>query len=96
MTFQIPSAKLSTYAVNYSFRTPLPLPAFSHGTKAEDVAEKPNSEAGSDDVDEDEDDPIEMTINMGIAGKLARPGQKLQVEYEDESTEEQIVCYQYD
>ncbi|KAJ5323664.1 hypothetical protein N7476_002264 [Penicillium atrosanguineum] len=90
VTFQIPSAKLSTYAVNYSFRTPLPLPAFSHGTKEEDEAEKPDSEAASDDLDDDSD-PIEMTINMGIAGKLARPGQKLQVEYEDESTEEQLV-----
>lgn len=95
MTFHIPSAKLSTYAVNYSFRTPLPLPALSHGTEEEDGTEKPDSEAASDDLDDDSD-PIEMTINMGIVGKLARPGQKLQVQYEDESTEEQLVCYQQD
>ncbi|KAJ5665199.1 uncharacterized protein N7477_007647 [Penicillium maclennaniae] len=90
VTFQIPSANLSTYAVNYSFRTPLHLPALSQGTKDEGETEKPDSEATSDDLDDDSD-PIEMTINMGIAGKLARPGQKLQVEYEDKSTEEQLV-----
>lgn len=94
MTLQIPSPKLSTYAATYSFRTPFPLPEFLRGTKEEDGAENPDSDAAPNDPDE-ESEPIEMTINMGIAGKLARPGQKLMVELEDESTEEQIVRYQH-
>lgn len=72
----------------------MPLHEFLNGTKEDDGAEDADSDSASNGLDE-ESDPVEMTINMGFAGKLARPGQKIQVELEDESTEEQVVCYQH-
>jgi len=59
------------------------------------LAQDPDSEAASNGLDE-ESEPVEMTINMGFAGKLTRPEQTFVIEHEDESTEEQVVRYQHD
>lgn len=86
MTVHIPSPRLTTFAATYNFKAPLPLPEFLRGTEEEDEAEDQDSNAGANGLGDDE--PVQVTINAGIAGNLARPQRKVTLEYENDSTKE--------
>lgn len=95
--FHVPSPRLGSYGATYSFKAPLPLPEFFRGKEEEeeDEAEQQEPNAEPNGLG-DEDQPVQVTINAGIVGNIARPKQKATVQYEDNSTEEIEVCDQYD
>lgn len=87
VTFQLPSPRLSAYALNYNFKAPIPIPKF--WSPREEQPEDEDSAAGS--KEEEEPEPLNVTIQTGIAGMLKCPTQKFTLTHEDDSEEERIV-----
>jgi DnaJ family protein C protein 11 len=87
VTFHLPSPRLSSYALNYNFKTSVPMPKFwGH---QEEQPEDEDSTPGSKEAEEPE--PLDVTIQTGIAGVLKCPTQKFTLTHEDDSEEERIV-----
>lgn len=78
--FHIPSPKLATYGVGFNFKAPLPLPDFS---KTTDDAEDKEGSADESDI-EDEEDPVQLTINAGVSGNITRGSRKIIVDGDDD------------
>jgi hypothetical protein len=89
--FHIPSPQISSYGLSYKFDTPLSLPQFW------DTAEKEsdNQDAEADSAEDAQDEGSEaahITLSAGINGGLGRPVKKFQVQFEDGTQEEELVC----
>lgn len=89
VTFHIPSPKLATYALAYNFKAPLFTPPFWSERADEDV-QKEDADAETEQRDENPE-PVEVTFNASIAGKLVQPKQAVTVEYEDGTEGEESV-----
>ncbi|KAJ5689246.1 hypothetical protein N7462_003638 [Penicillium macrosclerotiorum] len=92
--FQFPSdAKPVSYGAQFSFNAPLPLPKF--GDDTEEGAEEKESSVEANVQEEEETEPVQVTINAGISGNLVRPSQPISVEYEDGTTQDSKVILPY-
>jgi DnaJ family protein C protein 11 len=88
VTFHIPSPKVTTYGVSYNFRTPVSIPQLWTTEKDEDSQNAQDTE----EVQDEELETIQVTLNAGIAGGLARPMKKVTIEYEDGTEGDESVC----
>ncbi|CAI7570586.1 unnamed protein product [Penicillium pancosmium] len=88
VTFHIPSPKLSTFGVNYSFNTPLPLPDFFKATNND--SEEKDASTEEPDSEDDDDDLVQLTINAGVRGNIKERKQRLTISYEDGTEEEDL------
>ncbi|CBF74048.1 hypothetical protein AN8179.2 [Aspergillus nidulans FGSC A4] len=80
---EIPSAKLSSFAVRYSFVTPFPTLRTGMG---EDEREGAESEVGEEEEQKASQSP-ELEIYAGVAGGFQRLFNKVELEWEDGETE---------
>jgi DnaJ family protein C protein 11 len=88
VTFHIPSPKVTTYGVSYNFKAPVSLPQLWTTENDEDT---PNAE-NPEEVQDEGLEAIQVTLNAGIAGGLARPMKKVTIEYEDGTEGDESVC----
>ena len=88
--FHIPSPKVNSYGVSYSFKTPVSLPQLWGTTENEEDTSgvEPDSE---EDVPDEEPEHMQVIWNAGVNGGLARPLKKVAVEYEDGTEGEEKV-----
>ena len=89
VTFYVPTVDLSSYAVGYSFRTPVPLPASWVNTTTSTTLQ---SERESSKQDED-DNNVDLMVSASIAGALNPMVQRFLVRYEDGTEETKEVCH---
>ncbi|RLL99335.1 hypothetical protein CFD26_108145 [Aspergillus turcosus] len=80
----IPSPKLSSYAVKYSFKAPFPTPEVLFGKEeAEDEDEQPDGKSTQQKVDlYQETQGPEIMFNAGISGNLRRSFRQMQFQIE--------------
>ncbi|KAH1997606.1 hypothetical protein KXV33_003296 [Aspergillus fumigatus] len=86
----IPSPSLSSYAIRYSFKAPLPTPKVLFGKEADeedDEDEAPDGRSTQQKVNSyQEAQGPEITFNAGISGNLRRSFRKMQFQFEDGET----------
>lgn len=80
--FHIPSPQVTTYGLSYNFKTPLSLPQLWGTPDDDEKTENTEKESGAEEQEEEAED-MQVTINTGITGGLARPVKKVSIEYED-------------
>ncbi|KAJ5795175.1 hypothetical protein N7457_001774 [Penicillium paradoxum] len=80
--FHIPSPQVSTYGLSYNFKTPVSLPQIWSTSDNEEESDGTESSPGED-AEENEQEDMQVTLNAGITGGLARPVKTVLVEYED-------------
>lgn len=88
--FHIPSPQVSTYGLSYNFKAPVSLPQIwsTPEEETDDVQDSPGPDA-----QEEESEHLQVTLNAGITGGLARPVKKVSIEYEDGTEGEENVCF---
>lgn len=88
MTFGIPSPKLTSFGAKYNFNAPVPLPRFLYRSDDEDAEDEQEESTATKKLGGGDEEPVQITINSGIVGNIARLKQKVEVTYEDGSTQE--------
>ncbi|KAJ5775193.1 uncharacterized protein N7511_000204 [Penicillium nucicola] len=87
VTFHIPSPKVTTYGVTYNFKTPVSLPQLWTTENDEDTSNDKEAE----EVQDEELEPLYVTLKAGITGGLARPRKMVAIEYENGTEGEESV-----
>ncbi|KAI1832552.1 hypothetical protein DTO006G1_1181 [Penicillium roqueforti] len=88
--FHIPSPKVTSYGVSYSFKTPVSLPQLWGTAENEEDTSGVEPDSGED-VPDEEQEHMHVIWNAGVTGGLARPIKKVAVEYQDGTEGEERI-----